>query len=182
MFQILVTVGPYLYRNTQLLQKVHWPLNFWLYKRLKIEADTCLPLWQICRLLRVYYLSALDLVRSSDGSSNQEGSADEIKHLKEARFRVEEALGTCLLPSLQLIPANPAVGHEIWEVMSLLPYEVNLLLFLIQIVFFCRTWWFIQLLNFVFRLVIAYMVSGKRTMSGILCCWQQGKWLRYCAV
>lgn len=80
-------------------------------------------------------MSALDLVRSSDGSSNQEGSADEIKHLKEARFRVEEALGTCLLPSLQLIPANPAVGHEIWEVMSLLPYEVNLLLFLIQIVF-----------------------------------------------
>ncbi|WZZ10565.1 hypothetical protein YC2023_096486 [Brassica napus] len=99
-FQILVTVGPYLYRNTQLLQK-------------------------ICRLLRVYYLSALDLVRSSDGSSNQEGSADEIKHLKEARFRVEEALGTCLLPSLQLIPANPAVGHEIWEVMSLLPYEAR---------------------------------------------------------
>ncbi|XP_048593930.1 THO complex subunit 2 [Brassica napus] len=99
-FQILVTVGPYLYRNTQLLQK-------------------------ICRLLRVYYLSSLDLVRSSDGSSNQEGSADEIKHLKEARFRVEEALGTCLLPSLQLIPANPAVGHEIWEVMSLLPYEAR---------------------------------------------------------
>ncbi|KAL0698843.1 hypothetical protein Bca4012_054965 [Brassica carinata] len=77
-FQMLVTVGPYLYRNTQLLQK-------------------------ICRVLRDYYLS-------------QE---------KDARFRVEEALGTCLLPSLQLIPANPAVGHEIWEVMSLLPYEAR---------------------------------------------------------
>lgn len=90
-----------------------------------------LPLWQICRVLRVYYLSALDLVRSSDGSSNQEGSAYEISraHLKEVRLRVEEALGTCLLPSLQLVPANPAVGHEIWEVMSLLPYEVDLLLF-----------------------------------------------------
>ncbi|KAF8097255.1 hypothetical protein N665_0292s0034 [Sinapis alba] len=101
-FQMLVTVGPYLYRNTQLLQK-------------------------ICRVLRVYYLSALDLVRSSDGSSNQGGNAYEIsrKHLKEARLRVEEALGTCLLPSLQLIPANPAVGHEIWEVMSLLPYEAR---------------------------------------------------------
>lgn len=87
-------------------------------------------MWQICRVLRVYYLSALDLVRS-DGSSSQEGSAYEISrvHLKEVRLRVEEALGTCLLPSLQLVPANPAVGHEIWEVMSLLPYEVDLLLF-----------------------------------------------------
>lgn len=46
-------------------------------------------------------------------------------HLKEARLRVEEALGTCLLPSLQLVPANPAIGQEIWEVMSLLPYEVG---------------------------------------------------------
>ncbi|XP_023644586.1 THO complex subunit 2 isoform X2 [Capsella rubella] len=100
LFQMLVTVGPYLYRNTQLLQK-------------------------ICRVLRVYYLSALDLVR--DGSSNQEGSAYEVSrvHLKEVRLRVEEALGTCLLPSLQLVPANPAVGHEIWEVMSLLPYEAR---------------------------------------------------------
>jgi hypothetical protein len=26
-----------------------------------------------------------------------------------------------------LIPANPAVGQEIWEVMSLLPYEVGLI-------------------------------------------------------
>ncbi|CAA7023649.1 unnamed protein product [Microthlaspi erraticum] len=101
-FQMLLTVGPYLYRNTQLLQK-------------------------ICRVLRVYYLSALDLVRSSDGSSNQEGRAYETSrvHLKEVRLRVEEALGTCLLPSLQLVPANPAVGHEIWEVMSLLPYEAR---------------------------------------------------------
>ncbi|TQE00331.1 hypothetical protein C1H46_014058 [Malus baccata] len=46
-------------------------------------------------------------------------------HLKEARSRIEEALGTCLLPSLQLVPANPAVGQEIWEVMNLLPYEVR---------------------------------------------------------
>lgn len=46
------------------------------------------------------------------------------QHLKEVRLRVEDALGTCLLPSLQLIPANPAVGQEIWELMSLLPYEV----------------------------------------------------------
>jgi len=99
------------------------------YTKLKIEADIYLSRWQICRVLRAYYLSALDLVR--DGS-NQEGSAYEVSrgHLKEVRLRVEEALGTCLLPSLQLVPANPAVGHEIWEVMSLLPYEVDLLLFI----------------------------------------------------
>lgn len=101
-----------------------------IYKRLKTEADICLSLWQICRVLRAYYLSALDLVRSSNGSSNQEGNAYEVSRvqLKEVRLRVEEALGTCLLPSLQFVPANPAVGHEIWEVMSLLPYEVDLLL------------------------------------------------------
>lgn len=44
-----------------------------------------------------------------------------------AMSRIEEALRTCLLPSLQLVPANPAVGMEIWEVMSLLPYEVGLI-------------------------------------------------------
>ncbi|CAH2033971.1 unnamed protein product [Thlaspi arvense] len=97
-FQMLVTVGPYLYRNTQLLQK-------------------------ICRVLTVYYSSAVDLVRTS----NQEGSSYENSriHLKEVRLRVEEALGACLLPSLQLVPANPAVGNEIWEVMRLLPYEAR---------------------------------------------------------
>ncbi|KAL5722007.1 THO complex subunit 2 [Ranunculus cassubicifolius] len=88
LFQMLSSAGPYLYRNTVLLQKV-------------------------CRVLRGYYLSALELSGSSGGSSVQ------------ARLRVEEALGTCLLPSLQLIPANPAVGQEIWEVLSLLPYDVR---------------------------------------------------------
>ncbi|XP_044488002.1 THO complex subunit 2 isoform X2 [Mangifera indica] len=92
LFQMLATVGAYLYRDTVLLQKV-------------------------CRVLRGYYVSALELVNCDDDVPRQ--------HLKEARSRVEEALGTCLLPSLQLIPANPAVGQEIWEVMNLLPYEVR---------------------------------------------------------
>lgn len=85
---------------------------------------------QVCRVLRGYYLSALELVNCGDGSSNPEPHMDgnRVPHqrLKEARLRVEEALGACLLPSLQLIPANPAVGQEIWEVMNLLPYEVGL--------------------------------------------------------
>ncbi|KAF9623440.1 hypothetical protein IFM89_003024 [Coptis chinensis] len=102
LFQMLSSAGPYLYRDTLLLQKV-------------------------CRVLRGYYLSALELVGSGGGpiypESADGGSRDPRVHLKEARLRVEEALGTCLLPSLQLIPANPAVGQEIWEVMSLLPYE-----------------------------------------------------------
>ncbi|MCD7448789.1 THO complex subunit 2 [Datura stramonium] len=46
-------------------------------------------------------------------------------HLKDARSRIKEALGGCLPPSLQLIPANPAVGLEIWKLMNLLPYEVR---------------------------------------------------------
>ncbi|KAJ6379603.1 hypothetical protein OIU76_016277 [Salix suchowensis] len=91
-FQMLVTVGPYLYRDTLLLQKV-------------------------CRVLRGYYMSALELVDSGDRVLRL--------HLREGRSRVEEALGSCLLPSLQLVPANPAAGQEIWEVMSLLPYEVR---------------------------------------------------------
>ncbi|GJT52907.1 THO complex subunit 2 isoform X1 [Tanacetum coccineum] len=46
-------------------------------------------------------------------------------HLKEARLNIEEARGTCLLLLLQLIPANPAVGQDIWAVLSLLPYEAR---------------------------------------------------------
>lgn len=73
-------------------------------------------------------MSALELVSSSDGATNGELviTGNPRPHLREARLRVEETLGTCLLPSLQLIPANPAVGQEIWEVMNLLPYEVGL--------------------------------------------------------
>lgn len=75
-------------------------------------------------------MSALERVGNSDGVLNPEivigGNRDPRQHLKQARSRIEEALGTCLLPSLQLIPANPAVGQEIWEVMNLLPYEVAL--------------------------------------------------------
>lgn len=86
--------------------------------------------WQVCRVLRGYYLSALELVASAGGVSNAETAAGGYQnprlHLKEARSRVEETLGACLLPSLQLVPANPAVGQEIWEVMNLLPYEVGL--------------------------------------------------------
>lgn len=80
-------------------------------------------------MLRGYYLSALELVGSSQAVLNSESVSDINRdlrlHLKEARSRIEEALGACLLPSLQLIPANPAVGQEIWEVMNLLPYEVG---------------------------------------------------------
>lgn len=50
---------------------------------------------------------------------------DPRQALKEARIHVEDVLGASLLPSLQLLPANPAVGLAIWDVMSLLPYEVN---------------------------------------------------------
>ncbi|CAB4273699.1 unnamed protein product [Prunus armeniaca] len=64
LFQMLASAGPYLYRDTLLLQKV-------------------------CRVLRGYYSSALDLVSSGE--------------------RV----------------VDPTVGQEIWEVMSLLPYEVR---------------------------------------------------------
>ncbi|KAE8705401.1 THO complex subunit 2 [Hibiscus syriacus] len=103
LFQMLSTVGPQLYRDTLLLQKV-------------------------CRVLRNYYLSALELA-NTDGASNGEmvagGYQNSHLHLKEARSKVEETLGACLLPSLQLVPANPAVGQEIWEVMNLLPYEVR---------------------------------------------------------
>ncbi|XVE74551.1 hypothetical protein DITRI_Ditri12bG0026000 [Diplodiscus trichospermus] len=104
LFQMLATVGPHLYRDTLLLQKV-------------------------CRVLRGYYLSALELVAIADRASNGEtvagGHRNPRLHLKEARSRIEETLGACLLPSLQLVPANPAVGQEIWEVMNLLPYEVR---------------------------------------------------------
>lgn len=73
-------------------------------------------------MLRAYYLSSRGLRYTASNMISSE--SNETKRSKEARFRVEEALGSCLLPSLQLIPANPAIGQEIWEVLSLLPYEV----------------------------------------------------------
>ncbi|KAL9241909.1 hypothetical protein vseg_015966 [Gypsophila vaccaria] len=106
LFEMLASAGPYLYRDTLLLQKV-------------------------CRVLKAYYLSALELVGKGDGAPVAVGGVNIVPrlHLREARSRIEEALGTCLLPSLQLVPANPAVGQEIWEVMSLLPYEVRFRLY-----------------------------------------------------
>ncbi|KAK4423361.1 THO complex subunit [Sesamum alatum] len=104
LFEMLASAGPYLYRDTLLLQKA-------------------------TRVLRAYYLCALELVSDGDGAFSSHsvtiGNQNPRLHLKDARLRIEEALGTCLLPSLQLIPANPAVGQEIWELMSLLPYEVR---------------------------------------------------------
>ncbi|XP_022991162.1 THO complex subunit 2-like isoform X1 [Cucurbita maxima] len=105
LFQMLAAAGPYLYRDPILLQKV-------------------------CRVLRGYYMSAIEFVNSVESGSNPEfvlqaGSRVPHLHLKEARLKIVEALGMCILPSLQLIPANPAVGQGIWEVMNLLPYEVR---------------------------------------------------------
>lgn len=85
-FQMLTACGPYLHRDTQLLQKV-------------------------CRVLKAYYHSSKESTRATSVVSPE--------------FRIEEALGSCLLPSLQLIPANPAVDMEIWGVLSLLPYETR---------------------------------------------------------
>ncbi|KAL6839975.1 hypothetical protein ACP4OV_029785 [Aristida adscensionis] len=85
-FQMLTACGPYLHRDTQLLQKV-------------------------CKVLKAYYLS-------SKGSTH-------AASVVSPESRIEEALGSCLLPSLQLIPANPAVDMEIWGVLSLLPYEAR---------------------------------------------------------
>ncbi|XP_057777651.1 THO complex subunit 2 [Salvia miltiorrhiza] len=104
LFEMLASAGPYLYRDALLLQK-------------------------ITRVLRGYYLCALDLVNDGDGAFGSHSVTTRIQnprlHLKDARLRIDEALGMCLLPSLQLIPANPAVGQEIWELLSLLPYEVR---------------------------------------------------------
>lgn len=105
LFEMLSSVGPYLYRNAILLQKV-------------------------CRVLRGYYICALELCNNGHGAFSSETTyigenRSPRLHLKDARLRIEDALGTCLLPSLQLIPANPAVGQEIWELMNLLPYEVR---------------------------------------------------------
>lgn len=82
-------------------------------------------------MLRGYYSTTLELVGGSDGLTVETVNGGNLvprTHLKDAstRSKVEEALATCLLPSLQLIPANPAIGQEIWELMNLLPYEVLL--------------------------------------------------------
>uniref|UniRef100_A0A453GAR0 THO complex subunit 2 N-terminal domain-containing protein n=2 Tax=Triticinae TaxID=1648030 RepID=A0A453GAR0_AEGTS len=65
----------------------------------------------VCRVLKAYHASSKE-------SAHTTGVMSPESH-------IEEALGSCLLPSLQLIPANPAVDMEIWGVLSLLPYEVR---------------------------------------------------------
>nr|KAJ0217283.1 hypothetical protein LSAT_V11C300134270 [Lactuca sativa] len=112
-------VGPYLHRDTLLLKK-------------------------ICRVLRCYYLCALKSVNTGDLEGGVSGNRTPRLHLKEARLNLEEAFGACLLPSLQLIPANHVVGQEIWAVLSLLPYE-NLTFDVIDV-----------------RQDIVYMVNGKK--------------------
>lgn len=104
-FRMLLCIGPYLHRNALLLQKV-------------------------CRVLRGYYQAALsDAAHPFLTASAQSNGQIEKRHprqaLMEARMHVEEVLGASLLPSLQLLPANPAVGLAIWDVMCLLPYEVR---------------------------------------------------------
>ncbi|KAM3353633.1 hypothetical protein ACQJBY_024659 [Aegilops geniculata] len=66
---------------------------------------------KVCRVLKAYHASSKE-------SAHTTGVMSPESH-------IEEALGSCLLPSLQLIPANPAVDMEIWGVLSLLPYEVR---------------------------------------------------------
>lgn len=85
-----------------------------------------MPGVQTARVLRAYCLCAFDLARTGNTAFSSDSStiASRTSPLKLAKLRIEEALGTCLLPSLQLIPANPAVGQEIWKLMSLLSYEV----------------------------------------------------------
>jgi THO complex subunit 2 len=85
---------------------------------------------QVCRVLQGYYQAALaDATQPFLTSSAQINGQIEKRHprqlLKEASMHVEEVLGASLLPSLQLLPANPAVGLAIWDVMCLLPYEVT---------------------------------------------------------
>ncbi|GJM92078.1 hypothetical protein PR202_ga08506 [Eleusine coracana subsp. coracana] len=72
-------------------------------------------LQKVCRVLKAYYLSSKDSTRAAS--------------VVPPESRIEEALGSCLLPSLQLIPANPAVDMEIWGVLSLLPYETRFRLY-----------------------------------------------------
>ncbi|XP_062207878.1 THO complex subunit 2-like isoform X2 [Phragmites australis] len=66
---------------------------------------------KVCRVLKAYFLSSKESIRASS--------------IVSPESRIEEALGSCLFPSLQLIPANPAVDMEIWGVHSLLPYEAR---------------------------------------------------------
>lgn len=76
-------------------------------------------------------MSAPELGRTGDVAVSASNPGLPLKEARSPRqvamSRVEEAFRTCLLPSLQLVPANPAVGMEIWEVMSLLPYEVGVI-------------------------------------------------------
>jgi len=82
---------------------------------------------QVCRVLQGFYQAALSDAAHPSASAQSNGQVEKRnpRQLLEARMHVEEVLGASLLPSLQLLPANPAVGLAIWDVMCLLPYEVT---------------------------------------------------------
>ena len=107
---------------------------------------------QVCRVLRGYLSWAISYASSeSTGIPHENDWKDPKTYLKEAHLRIQEALGNCLLPSLQLLPANPAIGLEIWEVMSLLPYEVAIC---VKVIF--------SLHGFLFQNEICYQMKLER--------------------
>lgn len=114
--------------------------------------------FQVCRVLKAYYLSSKESTRTSGVVSPES--------------RIEEALGSCVLPSLQLIPANPAVDMEIWGVLSLLPYEVcHVASCFVLLPYSVLS----NLVPFMFRSVIVCMVNGRRTLNKTQLSLLQGK-------
>ena len=115
--------------------------------------------FQVCRVLKAYYHSSKESTRAANVVSPE--------------FRIEEALGSCLFPSLQLIPANPAVDMEIWGVLSLLPYEVcHSILFLLLYSCFSHL---VSWLSLVSRHATVYTVNGRRRPNKTQLSLLQGK-------
>eukprot|EP00850_Spirogloea_muscicola_P022111 SM000277S10346 [mRNA] locus=s277:6832:17596:- [translate_table: standard] len=96
LFEMLACLGPYLYRDVVLMQK-------------------------LCFLLKAY-------LQAGNGGQGAAAAAepDAAATTWELRSRkVEEVLGCCLFPSMQLVPANPAVSLQMWELLKELKYEVR---------------------------------------------------------
>ena len=70
----------------------------------------------------------------SSGAASSAGAAETQRHsdaqaqaqaVREAQRRACVALESSLLPALQLLPANPPVCLQLWQLMSLIPYQVG---------------------------------------------------------
>jgi hypothetical protein len=84
---------------------------------------------QICRLFRVLLeegLSAFSDTEKKEDAENYNNDTDNMNTLAIIEEpTILSTLETFIIPSLSLFPYNPAISSELWDVLSILPYQIR---------------------------------------------------------